>query len=289
MQLTTLARVRAWTTLSATSTQHDPMLNSMIASVSARIEQHLNRGIQVQLRTEDYNADTGASRFFLRSSPVFTTTAKYQRGGEGATIVVAAAPTLTYSPSREFTEDAEAVEQYHFRYDAGSVEFDFPVNYLPWREPGAFRAAYYGGLAYTLDQLTCSSTTQAGSLAVGDAVTGSTSGATGTVVAYSSGVSITVRVLSGIFEVGERFEKTSDTANYATFTAWGNTGAPLVMAYPELVDACNMQVTAWFQRREQMGVTSVSVGESSFSIEKGGLIQTVKDTLAPLIRYGMTY
>ena len=62
------------------------------------------------------------------------------------------------------------------------------------------------------------------------------------------------------------------------------------MAYPELVEAANQQISWWFQRRENMGQTNMSVEGATISFEKiGTLLQGVKDTVEHLVRYGTTY
>jgi len=287
MQLTTIARVKTWSPLSPNSTQHDGLLRSLIGATSARLEDHLRRHVLIEQRTEDFSVEPMARKFFLRAAPVYSTASNNDNRQPSIT---ATAPALTYSPGREFTEDAEDPLTYYFRLRDGIVEFDFPFNYLDVREPGAFRAVYTGGMAYTLDQLDATSLTQAGTaLAIGDAVTGSLSGATGEVLAYSSGATISVKVLSGEFRVGERFQLTSDSTRYATFTGWTATGKPLCMSHPEIVEACNMQVSRMFQRRENLGMTSISFEGATISMEKGGLLNDVKDILDPLVRYGASY
>lgn len=280
MQLTTLARVKTWSPMSATSTQFDGLIRGQIAAVSSRLEAYLRRHIQIQLRTEDYFVDVDARRFHLRAAPLYSTAT--------SPIVVAAAPTLVYSPDRTFTETAEDVLNYYVRLEDGLVEFDYPINYDCYRSPGAFRAAYYGGLAFSLDQLVASSTSHVGAvLTVGATVTGSLSGAVGTVLAITSDTSITVQVLSGSFQVGENFVSGADSA---AFSAQSTYGFPLCMQYPELVEACNAQVSWWFQRREQMGLNTMSVEGATISMEKSlTLLKGVQETVEHLVRYGVTY
>lgn len=289
MQLTTVDRVKMWTPLgsqAAPSTQHDALLRSQISAVSRRIEAYLRRHVQIELRAEDYYVDPLSKRFFLKAAPIYTTTVI---PGRQPNLTVVAAPTLAYEPLRDFSlGDVEDASMYYFRNEDGAAEFDFPINYTGFRNAGALRATYYGGLAYTLDQLVASSTSHVGTtLSVGASVTGSLSGATGTVLANVVDTSITIKVLSGEFQVGENFVSGASTA---AFTAITTAGLPLCMAYPELVEACNMQVSWWFQKRENMGETSLSVEGATVSFEKTGtLIRGVTDTLEHLVRYGVSY
>jgi hypothetical protein len=288
MQLTTVERVKMWTPMGSTqnpSTQFDPLIRSQIAAVSDRIEAFLRRHIDIATYTEDYYVDTLARRFALKCAPIYSTTSV---PGKQSSIIVANAPTVYYDPLRDFSSAVQDSFDYYVRLADGRIEFDFPVNFTGYRNPGAFRVVYTGGLAYTLDQLVATTASHTGALlAVGASVTGSLSGATGTILAYTTDTTITVKVLSGVFQVGETFTSGSSTI---AFTALTTVGVPLCMAYPQIVEACNMQVSWWLQRRESQGVTSLSVEGSTVSMEKSGtLLQGVKDTIEDLVLYGASY
>lgn len=286
MDLTTVARVKMWAPVNDQSTKFDGLLRGQISAISNRLENYLKRHIQIAVRTQQLYVEPMSRRYFLRAAPVYSTTGTEQKPG-GASITVAANATITYDPLRDFSSDPEDVLTYYIRNEEGNIEFDFPINYTGYRNPGAVKVTYYGGLAYTLDQLATTSLSHSGTISVGDTVTGSLSGAVGTVLAYTQDATITVRVLSGSFQVGENFVS---GANTAVFTALTAVGEPLCMAYPELVEACNMEVAWWFQRRETMGLTNISNEGSTISMEKTGtLLQGVKDTIEHLVRYGTTY
>jgi len=68
MNATTVTRVKAL--LDISSSTHDAVLTTMVAAVSKRIENYLDRPLLSEARTETYNMRPRQSKLFLRSYPV---------------------------------------------------------------------------------------------------------------------------------------------------------------------------------------------------------------------------
>ena len=68
MDATTIARVKAL--LDISSTTHDAVLTTMVASVSKRIEHYMDRPLLAEARTETYNISPRQNKIFLRAYPV---------------------------------------------------------------------------------------------------------------------------------------------------------------------------------------------------------------------------
>lgn len=236
-----------------TSTQHDTLLISLIATASGQIERYLNRHVLRTARTEQYRAEPMQRKIFLRGYPVASSPAL----------------TLKYSPLRDFTVADDDDSLYYVNLEDGVVEYDFPTNYTGYANPGAFQVVYTGGMAASLQSLSAAISGTVGSISATDTVTGDTSGASGTVTAITA-TTITITVLYGVFEAGETLTKSSgNTTVLGTFTA-----SPLCIAYPEIIEAANLQ-TAWlFQRREQVGLSSVSSEGVTVSLERTAKLLT---------------
>ena len=136
MQLSTVTRIKRLLPLN-TSTQHDGLLTSLLATASAQIERYLNRHVLRTSRTEQYIAEPLQRRIFLKGAPV------------------AASPALQlrYSPSRDFTVDAVDTSTYYVNLAEGVVEYDLPAVYGVPDRPGAFQVIYTAGLAASLQSL----------------------------------------------------------------------------------------------------------------------------------------
>lgn len=115
------------------------------------------------------------------------------------------------------------------------------------------------------------------SFTVGDTVTGQTNGAVGTVVAIAAG-NMSVDVIDGKFEVGEVI--TNDKVPQASTSILTITQRPLIMDYADLVLAADMQSAFVFQRRNSLGIRSISMeGGSIQTFEKVDLIPAVRSII----------
>lgn len=265
MQLTTLTRIKRILPVN-TSSQHDALLTSLLATASAQIERYLNRHVLRTARTEQYLAEPLQRRIFLKGAPV------------------AASPALQlrYSPSRDFTIDEVDTSTYYTNLADGIIEYDFPSTYVATDCPGAFQVIYTAGLAASLQSLSAAITPGAPSLSASEVATGGTSGATGTVTSITSSA-IVLNVTNGVFEEGETITggTSAGTAVLGTFSA-----TPLCVAYPEIVEAANLQAAWLFQRKDNIGMSSVSSEGYTISLEKTAtLLKGVMDMLDQHRRY----
>lgn len=264
MQLTTLTRIKRLLPVN-TSTQHDGLLTSLLATASAQIERHLNRHVLRTARTEQYLAEPLQRRIFLKGAPV----------------VASPALQLRYSPSRDFTIDAVDTSIYYVNLAEGIIEYDLPAIYTAPDRPGAFQVIATSGLAASLQSLSAAITPGTPSLSAAEVATGGTSGASGTVSSITA-TAIVLAVTNGAFEEGETITggTSAGTAVLGTFSA-----TPLCIAYPEVVEACNLQTSWLFQRKDNLGMSSVSSEGYTISLEKSAtLLKGVVEMLEPLRR-----
>jgi len=247
------------------TTQHEALVKSLIQGVSAKIESYLDRHVQQTARTDYFDAALLQRVWWLKGYPVATSPA----------------PVLTYDTDRSFSGvTAEDSADYYVESASGRVRFEEPLNKDRDLWPGALKVASTGGMAPTLDRLSVTLTGIAGAFAVGNTVVGGTSGAAGTITAYSLPfATMTIQVTGGEapFEVGEVLTGSAPgTATLATITS-----NPLVQLYPDVVEACNLQVAFVFQRRDPLGVVSLNTEAGSIQMETPvKLIPLVKELLA---------
>lgn len=272
MNLTTLARVKAGLVGMLTSTQHDAYLKGLIISVSARIEQYLDRHIQRMARTEYYDAALDQKAWYLKGYPVASTPAA----------------VIYYDTARGFTGTAQDASTYFIDTSTGRLRFDDAPNQERDLWPGSIKAVYTGGMAPDLDKLTMTLTGIAGVFTPGEVVTGGTSGATGTVVSIVLGVPVTTGTIVITVTGGtDKFQaaETITAAGGATATTNLLTYEPLVSLYPAVVEAANQQVAFLFQRKDSLGTTNISTEGGSIGMETPVQItRMVKELLAPYRR-----
>lgn len=127
MDLTTLARVKAWGGF--TTTQHDALMSSLITAVSAEAEKFLNRHVEQLARTEQFDVKRGIQHIFLPGFPVLAAPALQVRNNQ----------------SRDFTGAAIAVtNNYFLDLRRGIIKFD---RYELVTGPGVVQVIYTGGMA----------------------------------------------------------------------------------------------------------------------------------------------
>tara|TARA_R110000751_G_scaffold265735_1_gene364813 strand:- start:50 stop:664 length:615 start_codon:yes stop_codon:yes gene_type:complete len=133
MDATTIARVKAL--LDITSSTHDTVLTSIVASVSKRFESYLDRKLLAEARTQEYNIRPRQNKLFLREYPV------------SAIASIKIALDWDYASAI-----AVSASDYHVTSDTGTVHFTFnPItsyggsNYA--YAPDAIQVVYTAGFA----------------------------------------------------------------------------------------------------------------------------------------------
>lgn len=244
VEVTTLGRVKNQLEIAAGTTAHDVLLRRWISSATSSFETYLNRHIEAKSRTEQFTVEPWQRRVWVQGYPVTTVT------------------TVKNDTQRDFTGLTVDVGDYYL--DAAGGRFDFD-KYILLFGPGVLQIVYTGGMAASTERMIGTIGTVSGTMTPGNTVEGTNSLARGTLVAVTSGVSITVDVESGGFLDGETL---TDLTASGTVTLTAVTQEPFVSRYPDVVSAANWQVAYWFQRRSSLGAVSISSEGGSVSLEQ---------------------
>jgi len=265
MNLTSLNRAleAMGISLGTTDTALTNSLNLIISAVSKQIENSpfFFRYAELKARTEDFDIEARQKLVSVRAVPILATPT----------------PLVYNDEDREFAL-ATLIDDddYGINYNRGIFTFD---NYDLVAGNGALRITYTGGLGLHTDRMIVTAVTGGtGSYTADEEVTGQTSGARGKYVSLS-GVTLTVSVLSGEFVTGEIIKgNTSSTVR----TISAITQNPIVMAYPDIALACELQSMFIQKRRQDIGLGSESMQGGSISINKSfQLLPEVVDLLSP--------
>lgn len=145
MNLTTVELVKTMIAIPTDDTSNDTILDAMIASVSQRMEQLMNRKLEVDQRIEDQMVSSGQAEIALDAFPVF----------DDEDFIVTQSSTRNFTDADEWTID----EDYTFDATGGVVfllrdpQFKIhPITGYPLA-PAWFRITYTGGLASTTDEV----------------------------------------------------------------------------------------------------------------------------------------
>ncbi len=267
MNLTTLARVK--TLLEVKGDTLDTVLKQIIRSVSKAIENSalFDRYIERKLRTEYFDTDYAQPIVSVKGVPIDEDTA----------------PLIYHDTAREFaTGTLIDAGNYYVQAARGIIKFD---RYTLSEGKGSLKIVYTGGLSESTDRMVVTISSIVGTFTVGETVTGGTGGATGTVVSIDvSNLTMTVDVLTGEFELDETI--TGGTSN-ATCVIDAITQNPIVMAYPDLAHACEIQAGFIQQRRNTLGQKSVSLeGGSVSTFQTLKFLPEVRQILNTYRRFG---
>lgn len=215
-------------------------LEGFISSVSSSVERFLNRSLAITTYTEYFDSRYGQLEYYLRARPVTSITSVYEDS----------------SGEWDGTGESEVTDVY---IGEGSSSFVMPTS-LGYIARRALRCIYVGGLAYhgTRNLLAISSVT--GTFTVGNYVRGGTSLALG-IVRASTATTLTLEVLSGIFEAEALTEYTNELCTAASGTTAicaSVTRAALCESYPDITRAAEIQIEYLFKNKMHLGVESVT-------------------------------
>jgi len=229
-------------------------LRQIVSDISKSIIKALNREVRKQEYTEYFDIRKGQEVFQLKAYPVVT----------GATFKV------YHDSVREFSEST-LIDSSNYDINSGADEGILTIDdYTLTAGSGYLKVVYTGGLATVTAEMTVTTSGESGSFAAENIIIGGTSGAIATVVSFSDHT-LKATVTAGVFVVGETITAGSKSAVIDSIDV-----NPLVMAYPDLAGACEKQSGFVYQRRTQIGVSSMSV--------EGGSVSFYKDQFQPEVK-----
>tara|TARA_R110000737_G_scaffold37848_1_gene57701 strand:- start:235 stop:852 length:618 start_codon:yes stop_codon:yes gene_type:complete len=142
MDATTKARVKAL--LDITSTTHDAVLDTLIATVSQRIESFIDRPLKQEARTEEYDIKPRQRVLFLRAYPL---------SNQAAISSIKIALDWDFAAATAVTST-----DYHVDVNTGAVHFNFyPITQYLGNNiataPNAVQVVYTGGFGTTTNYI----------------------------------------------------------------------------------------------------------------------------------------
>jgi hypothetical protein len=273
MQLTTLARVK--TILELNTTEHDAKLLLLINSASDLIERYLQRRILLTQWTDILDVEINQRKFWMKAYPIWSTMVP---SGVDAQQVQA-----YYDIKRLFGTDTTLEDYNNYGVDLvqGQVVWEWPLNINRACWERSLKLIYNGGIAPTVDRLIGTYTAFAGVPMVGMNVTGTLYGTQATILAFAGGNFILQ--LTGGTPLPSNFDSYIDAAGlvspivgetfvdgtgFNSFTVATVTSTPLWVAAPALMGAADNQVMFMFQRRDSIGLQSLSTEGGHYSVEQ---------------------
>jgi hypothetical protein len=209
-----------------------------INTVSSRIEQYLNRAVQIAATTEYFDPAYGQKEFFPKAFPITALTSVY------------------YDSTGLWTGSETEITNCFIGTNSRSVCLPAFVG----NEKNSIRIIYTGGLTSHGTNSTYAISTSAGTWHTGKYVKGSSSSAMG-IVRTASATSLTVEVLYGVFQAAETITEMDSEASVgsadAVATISSVTTSSLAETYPDITTACEMQVRYMWQNRYNFEKSSV--------------------------------
>jgi hypothetical protein len=268
MNLTTLQRLKIMMELGtkvngvydgSQPTQHDEKIRTLIQGVSGLIERYLGRRIRQQQYTDIYDMEITQRKIWVPAYPIAPILVP---GGAPAQQV-----TIYYDIKRLFdvTITAEDYNNYGVDLNTGRITFEWPLNINRANWEKSMKVVYTGGMAPSLDRIVGTYSVSTGAPIPGTLVTGQISGFTGKVITFGAGAYI-IQVTGGDGppQVGE----IADDGSGNTITLGTIDQDCLVDLFPELRQACENQVMFMFQRKDNIGLQSLSTEGGSISTEQ---------------------
>jgi hypothetical protein len=202
---------------------NDRLLSLWLVTASSQIEKYLDREIEIKSRVEFFDIIPGKKRFYISSFPILSLAVSEDMSG-------------VWDGSNESTIDD--------CFSSGaSVNLPFSFDYSGIK---ALRITYTGGLAYhAVNSEFILSTSQTGTWAAGGYVYGSSSGAIGITVGYTSATKVlVVESYYGVFCAGEAISQyvleTRAGSASATGTIASISKASLSESHPAIVMSCDI-------------------------------------------------
>lgn len=259
MFLTSLNRIRLYCAGKGVapitnSLQNNRLLTQWISSVSAGVEDWLNRYCLIQAYTEYYDMKYQMTEYFMRARPIVSVTDVYTE------------------PSGIWDGRETPLSDCFIGKDDNSI--CFPIG-MPWISKKGVRFRYVGGLAYhAVNSVFTFASAPGTAFTVGRWVRGGTSAAVGWVNAYdATAKTITIENYYGIFQAGETLSEyiTEDGAIATTSVVLATISQQsLAESHPAIVMAVDAQVRYMWTYGTDFEKSSVS--RDSVSVKVGRTI-----------------
>lgn len=295
MQLTTIARVK--TILELETTEHDDKLQLLITTASDLIERYLQRRVLLTQWTDILDVEINQRKFWMKAYPIWGTMVP---GGAPAQQVQA-----YYDIKRLFGSDTTQEDYNNYGVDLvqGQLIWEWPLNINRACWERSLKLVYNGGIAPTVDRLVGTYASVVGTPIVSMQVTGTLYGTQGKILAFG-GNNFTLQLTGGTplpsnFDsyvdaaglvspiVGETFVDASGNNSFAVATV---TQTPLWVAAPGLMGAADNQVMFMFQRRDSIGLQSLSTEGGHYSVEQPmQLTKMAKQMIQQYRRYAVSH
>jgi hypothetical protein len=215
-------------------------LISILAAISARIEDYLNRDLELTTYTEYFDVEPGVMEYFPRATPIQTITSIYA------------------DQFGQFTGTEFALSDYYI----GAKGTSFVLRFPQIEARRGIRLIHVAGEA--ADPVTSTFTmtgVSVGGFTLGKYVVGSLSNAVG-VVKASATSPLQVSTLYGIFKVGETLteyaEEACTNATGISGTLSAITSASLSQVRPAIVQACEVECRYWDRYKFDFDAASVT-------------------------------
>jgi len=217
-------------------------VTNWITSISKQVESWLNRDLKINDYTEYFDTKYNKVRYWIKNAPIITLTSVYEdSSGEWS--------------GSESEIDSDDV---YVGADNRSIVVGYPLSHLT---PKGLRVIYNGGLAYHGTQSRFA-IVSAATFTAGKYVLGLSSGALGIVRGTPTTASADVENLFGIFEAAETLTEYTDEAHTSatavTAVISSITRQSLAEAYPDIVNACEMEVRFRFKHKGDFEITGSS-------------------------------
>jgi len=246
----------------------DKIFTQIINAVSKAIEKSplFDRYIEKKERTEQFDTEYDQRIFVVKGVPIDTDqTFK-----------------IWHDTAREWGSGTEIdTDNYYVEAETGRIKMD---RYTVSAGDGSLKIQYTGGLSLSADRLLGTIETKVGTYVVGETITGNLSGAKGLLVSQTDSA-IAITMVSGEFEIGETLTGGTSSATSKLKTV---TQIPLVVTYPDLAYACELQSAFQFQRKNEIGLRNVSIeGGSIATYDPIDFLPEVKRILSGYKRIGL--
>ncbi len=215
-------------------------LISILSAISARIEDYLNRDLELTTHTEYFDVEPGVIEYFPRATPIQSITSVYA------------------DQFGQFTGNEYALSDYYIGAMGTSIVLRFPV--IEARR--GLRLIHVSGEA--ADAVTSTFTMTGVSIAgftLGKYVVGSLSNAVG-VVKASATSPLQVATLYGTFKVGDVLTESTDEEGLTLTGTVGTIGAipspSLSQVRPAIVQACDVECRYWDKHKFDFDAASIS-------------------------------
>lgn len=258
VELSNLDRLKARISYDSTKVANDNILRRVITGASGAVIRYLNRHILEAARVEQYDIEPLQNSIILKGYPIVS------------------GPTFVNSVNRDFTLGSSiSAETFYAKASNGVVTF---TGFQPSWGPGVLQATYTGGMGLAVFRLKGTAGTVSGTFAVPNVAIGQSSGARGVIREITSGVTVELDVLSGLFIAGETLkdETGAGTVQLATITQ-----TPIVMKFPDPIHITEDWMSDLWKTKDRKGVTSLSAegGSLTFVPTRFDMPKGVKDRL----------